>query len=187
MPWTTPNILTFLRLVLIPVIVFFYLLDYSGLIVLGIFILAGVTDWADGAIARRLKATSQFGAFLDPVADKLVIATLLVLLVSDNEVATKLINHNFFTLSVLVIVGREITVSALREWMSQIGHGSFVSVNMLGKIKTTVQFIAIGVLVGSKDTNFNQLFAVGEYLLYLAAILTVWSMIVYLVQAINYR
>src|SRR5215471_7061898 len=145
MPFNFPIFLTWLRIVLIPLVVgVFYLPDmmmspaHRNLAAATIFILAAVTDWLDGFLARRWNQTSAFGAFLDPVADKLMVTAALLSLLALGRVAD---------LIALVIIGREITISALREWMAQIGASKSVAVNFLGKLKTTVQMIAIPVLL----------------------------------------
>ena len=175
-----PTLLTWARIVAIPLIVgVFYLpLDAAtrNLIATVMFVVFALTDWADGYLARRLNQTSAFGAFLDPVADKiLVCAALLVLVHLDRA--------NVFV--ALVIIGREIAISALREWMAQIGASRSVAVHMLGKVKTTVQMVAIpfllydGALFGVMDTRLW-----GTGLIWLAAVLTVWSMVYYLRKAL---
>jgi cardiolipin synthase (CMP-forming) len=178
---TLPTLLTLARIVSIPVIVgIFYLPWVDGatrnLLATGLFILVAVTDWLDGYLARKLNQTSAFGAFLDPVADKfLVCAALMILLQLDRVNA----------LVALVIIGREIAISALREWMAQIGASRSVAVHMAGKVKTVVQFVAIpfllydGVLFGVMDTRIW-----GTGLIYVAAVLTIWSMIYYLRRAL---
>jgi CDP-diacylglycerol--glycerol-3-phosphate 3-phosphatidyltransferase len=142
MQWTIPNILTFLRIILIPVlvIVFYVPGQWSYQISALIFGLAAVTDWLDGYLARRLQQTSPFGAFLDPVADKLMVAVALVLLVQDNP-------SPLFAVPAAIIIGREIVISALREWMSEIGARTKVAVSIIGKVKTTLQMIAILLLL----------------------------------------
>jgi len=175
MRWTLPNILTLLRIVLIPVlVVVFYLpTKWSSLLCAAIFGLAAVTDWLDGFLARRLKQQSVFGAFLDPVADKLMVAVALVLLVEAH--------HNLlFTIPVAIIIGREIAVSALREWMSEIGERATVAVSIIGKIKTTAQMLAILLLLYDTPVGAFPTYEVGVVLLYIAAILTLWSMVIYL-------
>jgi CDP-diacylglycerol--glycerol-3-phosphate 3-phosphatidyltransferase len=178
--WTLPTLLTWTRIVAIPLIVgVFYLpLDVPtrNLIATVLFVAFALTDWLDGYLARRLNQASAFGAFLDPVADKfLVCAALLILLQLDRV--------NAFV--ALVIIGREIAISALREWMAQIGASRSVAVHMLGKLKTTVQMVAIpfllydGALFGVVDTRIW-----GTGLIYLAAVLTIWSMAYYLRRAI---
>ena len=178
--FTVPTLLTWTRIVAIPLLVgVFYLgLDHGtqNLIATVMFIVFALTDWLDGYLARRLNQTSSFGAFLDPVADKfLVCASLLVLV--------HLKRADVFV--ALIIIGREIAISALREWMAQIGASKSVAVHMLGKVKTTVQMVAIpfllfdGHLFGMIDTGVW-----GTWLIWISAILTVWSMIYYLQKAL---
>ena len=138
-----------------------------------LFALAGITDYLDGYLARRLGLTSSFGAFLDPVADKLIVSTALVLLVQDDPQIT-------LALVAAVIIGREITVSALREWMSQIGARAHVAVSIFGKWKTTAQIIGISFMLYSEPVFTLPTYRIGEWLLYVAAALTLWSMIDYL-------
>ena len=175
-----PTLLTWARIVAIPLIVGVFWLDWpepvSNLSATVLFIVFALTDWADGWLARKLNQTSSFGAFLDPVADKfLVCAALLVLVELDRVVS----------LLALIIIGREIAISALREWMAQIGASRSVAVHMLGKVKTTVQMIAIpfllydGRLLGLIDTRLW-----GTVLLWIAAVLTIWSMVYYLQKAL---
>jgi CDP-diacylglycerol--glycerol-3-phosphate 3-phosphatidyltransferase len=175
MKWTMPNLLTLLRIVLIPVLVVVFYLpgNWVRLLAAAIFALAAVTDWLDGFLARRLKQQSVFGAFLDPVADKLMVAVALVLLVEANH-------DLFFTIPVAVIIGREIAVSALREWMSEIGERATVAVSIIGKIKTTAQMVAILLLLYDQPVAGYPTHLVGMVLLYVAAILTLWSMLIYL-------
>jgi CDP-diacylglycerol--glycerol-3-phosphate 3-phosphatidyltransferase/cardiolipin synthase len=173
--WNTPNILTLLRIVLIPVFVgVFYLpAPWGRLACAVVFAVAAVTDWFDGYLARRLGQTSPLGAFLDPVADKLMVAVALVLLVQADPRAV-------LALPAAVIIGREITVSALREWMAELGARSRVAVSALGKFKTTAQMVAILLLI-LDDSLWNlPVYYLGLALLYLAAILTLWSMMLYL-------
>jgi cardiolipin synthase len=178
--FTLPTLLTWARIVAIPLIVgVFYLpLDPAtrNLIATVLFVVVALTDWLDGYLARKLNQTSSFGAFLDPVADKfLVCAALLILLQLDRV--------NAFV--ALVIIGREIAISALREWMAQIGASRSVAVHVLGKLKTVVQMVAIpfllfdGALFGLIDTRIW-----GTGLIYLAAVLTIWSMVYYLRKAL---
>jgi CDP-diacylglycerol--glycerol-3-phosphate 3-phosphatidyltransferase len=175
-----PTLLTWARIVAIPLIVGVFYLDLHqptrNLIATVLFVMVAITDWADGYLARKLNMTSSFGAFLDPVADKiLVCASLLILLQQDR----------IDTFVALVIIGREIAISALREWMAHIGASRSVAVHMIGKVKTTVQLIAIpfllydGVLFGTIDTR-----RWGTGLIWIAAILTIWSMIYYLQKAL---
>lgn len=177
---TLPTLLTWARIVAIPLIVgVFYLpLDPAvrNLMATVLFVVVALTDWLDGYLARKLNQTSSFGAFLDPVADKfLVCAALLILLQLDRV--------NAFV--ALVIIGREIAISALREWMAQIGASRSVAVHVLGKLKTVVQMVAIpfllfdGALFGLVDTRIW-----GTVLIYLAAVLTIWSMVYYLRKAL---
>src|SRR6478609_8685554 len=178
--FTIPTILTWTRIVAIPLIVgIFYLpLSYEmqNIVATVMFVVFALTDWLDGYLARKLNQTSSFGAFLDPVADKfLVCASLLVLV--------HLQRADVFV--ALIIIGREIAISALREWMAQIGASKSVAVHMLGKVKTTVQMVAIpfllydGLLFDTIDTRFW-----GQWLIWAAAILTVWSMVYYLRKAL---
>lgn len=174
--FTIPTILTWTRIVAIPLIVGVFYLGLEprtqNLVATVMFVAFALTDWLDGYLARRLNQTSAFGAFLDPVADKfLVCASLLVLV--------HLARADVFV--ALIIIGREIAISALREWMAQIGASRSVAVHMLGKVKTTVQMVAIpfllfdGSLFGLVDTRLW-----GTLLIWLAAVLTVWSMVYYL-------
>jgi CDP-diacylglycerol--glycerol-3-phosphate 3-phosphatidyltransferase len=172
---TLPNTLTFLRIVLIPVLVlvFYSPTQWSYQLSSAIFGLAALTDWMDGYLARRLRQLSVFGAFLDPVADKLMVAVALVLLVQDNPTP-------LFTIPAVVIIGREIAISALREWMSEIGERTKVAVSIIGKIKTIVQMVAILLLLYKVPLGPIPTHDTGVTLLYIAAILTLWSMTVYL-------
>ncbi len=175
MIWNIPNILTVLRIVLIPVfvLVFFSPYSWANIASTAIFGLAALTDWLDGYLARRLKQLSVFGAFLDPVADKLMVAVALVLLVQDNPTAV-------FAIPAAVIVGREIAISALREWMSEIGERTKVKVSVIGKVKTTAQMVSILLLLFKSPIGPFPTHDVGMILMYLAAVLTLWSMIVYM-------
>ena len=174
---TIPNMLTYLRMGLIPVFVvlFFLPFPYQREILTGLFIIAGLTDLLDGILARRLKQFTRFGAFLDPVADKLMVATALVLLVYDY--------HNILmTIAGVVIVLREITISALREWMAQVGKHAAVKVSILGKVKTVIQFVAICVLL-SQPAGMSWVTVSGFILIYVAVAMTLWSMFWYLEAA----
>jgi cardiolipin synthase len=184
MPFNFPILLTWLRVALIPLVMgVFYLPDTwlspfdKGVASTGVFIIAAVTDWFDGFLARRWNETSAFGAFLDPVADKLMVAGALLVLMEFREV-------QYIAIISFIIIGREIAISALREWMARIGASKSVAVSSIGKIKTTAQMIAIpmllfdGKLFGVVNTHFW-----GEILLWVAAILTVWSMFYYLRKA----
>ena len=183
MPLNTPNLLTLFRMALIPVVVALYFIPVAGVYVTAVFLLAGLTDWLDGYLARRLDQTSQFGAFLDPVADKLVVATVLVLLVSDGDVLARVVSQKLFIVAVVVIIGREIAVSALREWVAQNGIQPSIAVSTLGKVKTTVQIIAIALLLYGQDLIGFPTLLVGESMLYVASALTIWSMVGYLKSA----
>ena len=183
---TLPNILTFARILAIPVFVGAYFLssDGSNNVAVAIFLVAAVTDWLDGFLARKLKKTSTFGAFLDPVADKLMVCTALVLLVSDHQLAERMMFEAVFVISILIIVGREVSVVALREWMAELGNRASVATSYLSKGKTTMQMIAIAFLLyGQPIGEFETLIA-GELLLYVAAALTIWTMTIYLRAAI---
>ena len=177
--FTIPTLLTWARIVAIPLIVgVFYLSDepMANLLATVLFVVTALTDWLDGYLARRLNQTSAFGAFLDPVADKFLVCSSLLILVHLNRCDALL---------ALVIIGREIAISSLREWMAQIGASRSVAVHMLGKWKTTMQMIAIpfllyhGLLFGVIDTQWW-----GTVMLVVAAVLTIWSMIYYLRKAI---
>ena len=183
MPLNTPNLLTLFRMALIPVVVVLYFMPIAGVYVTAVFLLAGLTDWLDGYLARRLEQTSQFGEFLDPVADKLVVAAVLVLLVSDGDVLARVVSQKLFIVAVVVIIGREIAVSALREWVAQSGARAGMAVSTLGKVKTTMQIIAIALLLYSQDLVGFPTLLVGELMLYVASALTIWSMVGYLKSA----
>jgi CDP-diacylglycerol--glycerol-3-phosphate 3-phosphatidyltransferase len=169
-----PNTLTWLRIALIPVFLFvFYLpFHYSRLLAAFLFLLAAITDWLDGFLARQLHQTSAFGAFLDPVADKLMVATALLLLVSQYPTPWVVIPG-------IVIVCREILISALREWMAELGKRAIVKVSFLGKFKTVMQMIALLILI-SQPTSMSFWVITGIILMYVAVLLTLWSMLVYL-------
>ena len=175
-----PNILTFSRLLIVPVIIGLYIIKVDGLWLALIFIVTSFTDYLDGYLARRLKQTSKLGAFLDPVADKIMVTVVLILLVSDSFVLDASINSQAFIVVVTLIISREITVSALREWMAEIGQRSKVAVGTIGKLKTTSQMLAITLLLYAKDIGWFPTLKVGEVLLYIAGILTFYSMLVYL-------
>jgi CDP-diacylglycerol--glycerol-3-phosphate 3-phosphatidyltransferase/cardiolipin synthase len=179
-----PLVLTYLRIVAIPLFVAVLYVPESwinertaNVVSMWIFIVAAITDWADGYLARRWNQTTSFGAFLDPVADKLMVAAALIVLTEKGIVDP---------FAALIIIGREITISALREWMAQIGQSKNVAVNILGKVKTVTQLVAIpfllynGVLFGLIHTN-----PVGRVLIWVAAIITLWSMVVYLKAALK--
>lgn len=176
-----PNILTWLRIFLIPIFFLTFYLPWSWAHVTtaSIFCVAALTDWLDGFLARSLHQTSRLGAFLDPVADKLIVVAALVLLVGENHYA-------YIAIPASIIVGREIVVSALREWMAEIGKRASVAVSLLGKLKTILQMLAIILLLLGRahfDAYFNYIGWAGYILLYVAAIMTLWSMLVYLKAA----
>ncbi|HES76615.1 MAG TPA: CDP-diacylglycerol--glycerol-3-phosphate 3-phosphatidyltransferase [bacterium] len=175
-----PNILTWLRIGMIPLFIAVFYLPYPWAFPVSalIFALAGVTDFVDGYLARKLKQESRFGAFLDPVADKLLVAAALVMLVSE---------HGGFTLALpaIIIIGREIAISALREWMAEVGTRSKVAVSSLGKTKTALQLAAIFALLYYQPLFGLPTFEIGLVLLYGAAFLTLLSMVGYLRAAFS--
>lgn len=175
MIWNLPNILTAARIACIPVlIVVFYLpFAWTNWAAMGVFVLAALTDWLDGWLARRWQQTSAFGAFLDPVADKLMVAVALVLLMERDPSVT-------LSLATIIIIGREITISALREWMAEIGQRKAIRVASIGKIKTIAQMVAIGFMLFREPLFGLPIYAIGKVLLYIAAALTLWSMFKYL-------
>ena len=175
---TLPTMLTLMRIAFIPVFILLFYLPYSWVneATAGIFALAAMTDWLDGYLARKLNQTSPFGAFLDPVADKLMVAVVLVFLVVSDP-------SPWMALPAAIIIGREITVSALREWMAEVGQGSHVAVNMIGKLKTSCQMLALVLLLYHDPVNGLSVKMAGFVLLYLAVFLTLWSMVVYLRHA----
>jgi cardiolipin synthase (CMP-forming) len=178
--FTIPTLLTWARIASIPLIIGVYYLSWppatKNLVATAMFVLFALTDWLDGYLARKLNQTSAFGAFLDPVADKFLICASLLVLLGQGRVGE---------LVALIIIGREIAISALREWMATIGASRSVAVHMLGKLKTTAQMVAIpfllyeGVLFGVINTH-----QWGTVLIWVAAVLTVWSMVYYLRKAI---
>ena len=181
MPFNIPILLTWLRVALIPLVVGVYYLPAHWLPVKDqnlaatvVFIVAAVTDWFDGYLARRWNQTSAFGAFLDPVADKLMVAGALLVLVQLDRVSAVI---------AFIIVGREITISALREWMAQIGAHGLVKVAVLGKLKTIVQMVAISCLLFREDLFGLPVFLVGYVMLFIAAALTLWSGADYMIAA----
>ncbi len=183
MEYNWPNLLTWLRIVMIPLFVGIFYFEQNwvshaaqNLIATVIFTVAAITDWLDGWLARRLNQTSAFGAFLDPVADKLMVAAALIILVQLGRIDAVV---------ALIIIGREIAISALREWMATLGQGKSVAVSMVGKVKTAAQMIAIPMLlyhdpIGAFDPHFW-----GTWLIWAAAVLTLVSMGYYLKMAWN--
>ncbi|MEO7065434.1 MAG: CDP-diacylglycerol--glycerol-3-phosphate 3-phosphatidyltransferase [Rhodanobacter sp.] len=176
-----PTWLTLFRIGLLPVMVAVFYTPFPGhnITAAVVFVLAAVTDWLDGYLARRMNLTSAFGAFLDPVADKLMVAVTLFLLVESHRGGWPGI---LMALTAAVIVGREISVSALREWMAQIGMRATVKVAFIGKLKTVMQMIALVVLIvqHEKAAEALRLYHIGEGLLVVAGILTIWSGLYYL-------
>jgi len=170
-----PTWLTLFRIALLPVMVVVYYapMRFADLAAAGVFVAAALTDWLDGWLARRWGQTSRFGAFLDPVADKLMVAVTLILLVQTQS-------SILLTVSAAVIVGREIAVSALREWMAEIGQRARVRVAAIGKIKTVMQLVALVVLLVERNAETLRLYHVGEFLLVIAAALTLISGVAYL-------
>lgn len=177
--YNIPNMLTLLRIALIPVFVVVFYLPNSWVptVTAAIFGLAAITDWLDGYLARRLGQMSAFGAFLDPVADKLMVAVALVLLVDENPTA---LHGAVVAMPAAVIIGREIAISALREWMAELGERAQVAVSVIGKIKTTAQMIAILFLLYKHPIGEVNTVILGLVALYVAAILTLWSMVIYI-------
>lgn len=173
-----PNILSLLRIVLIPVLIalFFWSSASAPVWATIIFVVAAITDWFDGYLARKWNQTSPFGAFIDPVADKLIVAVALILILYKTPVW-------YLMLPVVVIIGREITVSALREWMAELGQRNVVKVSYVGKLKTTFQMVSIGCLIFYKPFFGLPIFEIGVVLLYVAAGLTLSSMYSYLKAA----
>jgi CDP-diacylglycerol--glycerol-3-phosphate 3-phosphatidyltransferase/cardiolipin synthase len=184
MPVNIPILLTWLRIVLIPLMIGIYYVPEAWLFGVGrdvaamlVFIIAGMTDWLDGYLARRWNETSAFGAFLDPVADKLVVAAALIMLVQLGRLDAIL---------AAIIIGREITISALREWMAQIGAHKSVAVSMVGKIKTVAQMVSIPMLLYHAPIDGFDIQKIGTWLIYVAAVLTLWSMGYYMRMAWPY-
>lgn len=182
MPLNAPNLLTWLRILLIPLVVAVFYLPAGwmsahqvNVAATVMFAVAAVTDWLDGYLARILNQASAFGAFLDPVADKLMVAAALIMLVKLGRADA---------LIALIIIGREITISALREWMASIGARASVAVSMIGKFKTAAQMIAISLLLFHESVLGLDIQQLGTWLIWLAAVLTLWSMVYYLRRAI---
>jgi CDP-diacylglycerol--glycerol-3-phosphate 3-phosphatidyltransferase/cardiolipin synthase len=173
-----PNTLTMLRIALIPlfVILFWLPFTWTDFAAAAIFLLAAITDWLDGYLARKLDQTSRLGAFLDPVADKLIVAVALILLLQRDPTVA-------LALPTMVIIGREITVSALREWMAELGARAKVAVSRLGKVKTTFQMVALLLMIAREPILGLPVYGFGVLALYVAAALTLWSMVLYLQAA----
>ena len=174
-----PNMLSMVRIALIPVFIYVYYLpfDWSHIAATVLFTFAGITDWFDGYLARKLGQQSLLGAILDPLADKLMVVVVLILLVADNP------QNNWLLFSTVIIITREIFIATLREWMAGQGEGSKVAVSFAGKIKTTVQMIALGFLIFKHDIMGLPVYLIGIILLVLAAFLTIISMINYIYAA----
>ncbi|MCP5137841.1 MAG: CDP-diacylglycerol--glycerol-3-phosphate 3-phosphatidyltransferase [Gammaproteobacteria bacterium] len=173
--WNLPNLLTLFRIAVIPVIVVVFYLPvmWAGEAAAWLFLAATITDFFDGWLARRWGQESPLGAFLDPVADKLLVGVVLVLLVqSDPSI--------WVAVAAAIIIGREITISALREWMAELGKRAAVAVSYVGKIKTTAQMSSLVLMLYSDPIAGLPTYTIGFYLLYAAAVLTLWSMIIYL-------
>ena len=173
-----PNIITLARILLVPIFVVIYIWpgDSAYLVAAVLFGLAAATDWLDGYLARRLNQTTPFGAFLDPVVDKLIVVSALVVLMAEHSTI-------WLTLPGLIIVGREIMISALREWMAEMNSSVTVAVSVLGKVKTTLQMVAIAVLLALPPESTAAIVFIGYGLLYVAALMTLWSMSLYLQAA----
>ncbi len=167
---------------MIPVFVVVYNLppEWAHTVAAALFLLAAITDWLDGYLARRLNQSSAFGAFLDPVADKLMVAAALVLILANPSLRPPLMSQELFAVVAIIIIGREIAVSALREWMAELGRRKSVAVSYIGKFKTTSQMAAILLLLYERPIDGVPVFRIGEILLYVAGTLTLWSMILYL-------
>jgi len=176
--YTIPNILTMLRILAIPVIVLVYYLPFEWRYMVGASLFAGaaITDWFDGYLARRWQQSSALGAFLDPVADKLMVTAALVLLVEIHATP-------WLAVPALVIISREITISALREWMAELGQRASVAVSYIGKVKTTAQMVAITGLLAFPADLGNWIVLLAYVLLYISTGLTIWSMCIYLKAA----
>jgi CDP-diacylglycerol--glycerol-3-phosphate 3-phosphatidyltransferase len=186
-----PNILTLLRIIIIPffVLIFYLPVTWAHVAASGIFTIAAITDWLDGYLARSLKQSTKLGAFLDPVADKLMVSIALVLIVGEPQLQSLNPSLQIYfapvaiTIPAAIIVSREIVVSALREWMAELGKRTSIAVSHLGKIKTTVQMIALIILLYCNPETNAWLIIAGYLLLYVAAVLTIWSMVLYLKAA----
>ena len=182
MPLNVPNLVTLSRIILIPLLIGIYYLPWlsaetQNVAATGIFIFAGITDWLDGYLARRLNQISAFGAFLDPVADKLIVVGALIALLALGRVDM---------LVALIIIGREIAISALREWMAKVGQAKSVAVAFIGKLKTVSQMVAIPLLLFHDRLLGLDCYWLGTILINVAAVLTVASMLYYLRKALPY-
>ena len=175
MPLTLPTAITLFRIALIPlfVVVFYLPFSWANVVATIIFAVAGFSDWVDGYLARSMQQESPFGAFLDPVADKLMVVVIIVLLVEKHPSV-------YVALPSIVIVAREISVSALREWMAQLGNSTAVKVSFVGKAKTMAQMLALGFMIFAEPFLGLPIFQIGLAIYYVAAILTIVSMVIYL-------
>ena len=173
--WNVPNSLTWLRILMIPAILALFYMPYAWAdpAACAAFALAGITDSLDGYYARKLGQTSRLGAFLDPVADKLIVTAALVLIVSKDP-------RWFVVITAIVIIGREIAVSALREWMAEIGARGRIKVSVLAKYKTIMQIVGLSFLLFRQDLFGLPIYTLGLLLTAVAAVLTLWSMVLYL-------
>jgi CDP-diacylglycerol--glycerol-3-phosphate 3-phosphatidyltransferase len=175
---TLPNLLTLLRIAAIPIMVLLFYMPVSinHILTASIFAIAALTDWLDGYLARYWQQITKFGAFFDPVADKLLVSVALCLLLGEYQLP-------YLTIPAAVIIGREIVISALREWMAELGKRASVAVSYVGKTKTNIQMIALTLLLLYKPSTPKSLLVLGYVLLYTAVILTFWSMVIYLKTA----
>ncbi|MCK9193860.1 MAG: CDP-diacylglycerol--glycerol-3-phosphate 3-phosphatidyltransferase [Nevskia sp.] len=180
MPLNLPTLLTLGRVAVIPLVLGFFYTDwpYARQTAAALFIVASITDWLDGWLARRWNQTTNFGAFLDPVADKLLVAVALVMLLKDESAHPA--GHTAMGVLVAVIIGREITISALREWLAELGQRKRVAVGIIGKLKTAFQMTAISLMLWQKPFGPIPVYELGYVLLFAASVLTLWSMVVYL-------
>lgn len=180
MPNSLPNWLSLFRIAVIPLLIVVYYLpfEWARPLTAVLFGIAGLTDWLDGYLARKMEVVSRMGAFLDPVADKLMVAAVLVLITAEAA-------SIWMTIPAIIIISREITISALREWMAEIGHRSKVAVSYLGKVKTTLQIIALLLLLYEHPVFGLPVYDIGVVTLYAAAALTLWSMFDYLKAAMS--
>ncbi|MGB5600918.1 MAG: CDP-diacylglycerol--glycerol-3-phosphate 3-phosphatidyltransferase [Gammaproteobacteria bacterium] len=174
-----PNTLSMVRIALIPVFIVVYYLPYawSNIAATALFALASITDWFDGYLARKLQQQSLLGAILDPLADKLMVVVVLILLVADNP------QNNWLLFSTVIIISREIFISTLREWMAEQGEGSKVAVSFAGKVKTTLQMVALSFLIFKYDALGLPVYLIGIILLVVAAFMTLLSMLNYIYAA----
>ncbi len=182
-----PLALTMGRVAAIPVVLglFYVEFPHARQWACVLFAVASITDWLDGFLARRWNQTSKFGAFLDPVADKLLVAVSLVMLLR-SDLQDEYQYHRGMALLTAIIIGREITISALREWLAELGQRTKISVSVVGKVKTTFQMVAIGMMIWHDDFYGLPIYRMGYGCLFIAAALTIWSMVAYLQAAWPY-